>query len=67
MFLTHEEVCELTGAKLKRGQILNLVQNGIRHTIKVNGWPSVARASVINAPENQQQKEPLAWQPAKNK
>lgn len=67
MFLTHEEVCELTGARIKKNQILNLVQNGVRHTIKENGWPSVARHSVLNAQENYQQKESLSWQPAKNK
>lgn len=40
-FLTHEEVCELTGARTKAGQVLNLKKNGIRHTIKVSGWPCV--------------------------
>lgn len=47
MFLSHEEVCELTGAKTKAGQIENLKRNGIRHTVKRNGWPSVAAANVI--------------------
>jgi Domain of unknown function (DUF4224) len=37
-FLTHDEVCELTGARTKTGQILNLKRNGVRHTIKVSGW-----------------------------
>ena len=36
-FLSHEEVCELTGARTKAGQILSLKKNGVRHTIKVNG------------------------------
>ena len=47
-FLSHEEVCELTGARTKAGQILNLKKNGVRHTIKVNGWPSVT-AMAVNA------------------
>jgi len=45
-FLSHEEVCELTGARTKAGQILNLKKNGVRHTIKVNGWPSVTAMAV---------------------
>lgn len=45
-FLTHEQVCELTGAKTKKGQIDNLVRNSIRHSVKVNGWPCVTVAAV---------------------
>jgi len=45
-FLSHEEVCELTGARTKAGQILNLKKNGVRHTIKMNGWPSVTVMAV---------------------
>jgi hypothetical protein len=45
-FLSHEEVCQLTGARTKAGQITNLKRNGIRHTIKVNGWPSVTANAV---------------------
>lgn len=45
-FLTHEQVCELTGARTRKAQIGNLVSNGIRHSIKVNGWPSVTVAAV---------------------
>ncbi|WP_122734896.1 DUF4224 domain-containing protein, partial [Pseudomonas viridiflava] len=40
-FLSHEEVCELTGARTKAGQIAVLARNGIRHTIKRTGWPCV--------------------------
>ncbi|WP_412548528.1 DUF4224 domain-containing protein [Pseudomonas sp. MWU12-3091] len=36
-FLSHEEVCELTGSRTKAGQILNLKKNWIRHSIKRNG------------------------------
>ncbi len=45
-FLTHEQICELTGAKMKKSQIENLTRNGIRHSIKVSGWPCVTVASV---------------------
>lgn len=34
-FLSHEEVCELTGALTKAGQILNLKKNGkTRHKVR---------------------------------
>ena len=46
LFLTRDEVAELTGAKLKRRQIAVLVRNGIRHTINAAGWPMVTRAAV---------------------
>lgn len=46
-FLSHEQVCELTGAKSKAAQIKNLKLNGIRHTIKVSGWPCVTVAAVL--------------------
>lgn len=46
-FLSHEEVCQLTGARTKAGQIANLKRNGIRHSIKVNGWPSVTANAVM--------------------
>ena len=50
-FLSHEEVCELTGAKTKAGQIENLRRNGVRHTIKQNGWPAVTVSAVTGTPE----------------
>lgn len=45
-FLSHEELCELTGARTKAGQILNLKKNGIRHSIKRSGWPAVTTLAV---------------------
>ena len=48
-FLTHTQVCELTGARTKAGQILNLKKNGIRHSIKRNGWPAVTTDAVTAA------------------
>lgn len=49
-FLSHQEVCELTGAKTKAGQISVLVRNGIRHTIKRSGWPCVITAALTGNP-----------------
>ncbi len=63
MFLTHDEVCELTDARTKAGQIENLRRNGIRHTIKRSGWPSVTTAAIITPELNV--KEQTAWQPRK--
>jgi hypothetical protein len=61
-FLSHDEVCELTGARTKQRQILNLKRNGIRHTIKVNGWPSVTAAAITAAGIVPEQ---VTWQPRK--
>lgn len=49
LFLTpgsHGEVAELTGAHTKAGQIRNLLQNGIRHSINAAGWPVVLWANL---------------------
>ncbi|MFE1816450.1 DUF4224 domain-containing protein [Metapseudomonas otitidis] len=62
-FLTHEEVCQLTGARQKAGQIKALIRNGIRHTIKRNGWPCVTTAAIIGSPEQRVMRE--KWQPRK--
>lgn len=40
-FLSPKEIIELTGARTKAKQIDNLKQNGVRHNIKITGWPSV--------------------------
>ncbi|MQA53691.1 DUF4224 domain-containing protein [Pseudomonas piscis] len=63
-FLTHEEVCELTGARTKAGQIQVLSRNGIRHTIKRNGWPCVISAVLIAGPAFPKE-EATGWQPRK--
>lgn len=38
------EVAAMTGAHTRRGQIRNLQQNGVPHTVNAAGWPVVARA-----------------------
>jgi hypothetical protein len=60
-FLSHEQVCELTGAKTKAGQITILKRNGIRHTIKRNGWPCVVASALtgLTATTSEMPK----WQP----
>ncbi|WP_458761507.1 DUF4224 domain-containing protein [Pseudomonas chlororaphis] len=62
-FLSHEDVCQLTGARTKAGQIAVLVRNGIRHTIKRSGWPCVISAALIGGPVDP--KEKLTWKPRK--
>ena len=63
MFLSHDEVVELTGSHRKLAQIEILKRNGIRHTIKRSGWPCVARAAVIG--DQGHANEPTAWTPRK--
>jgi hypothetical protein len=62
-FLTNAQVCELTGARTKAGQIAVLARNGIRHIVKRNGWPCVTTAALIGAKE--QMKQHSGWQPRK--
>ena len=61
-FLSHEEVCELTGAKTKAGQVLVLKRNGIRHAIKRSGWPCVI-ASALTGETVAVSAEKPKWQP----
>lgn len=63
VFLTHEEICQLTGARTKAGQILVLKRNGIRHTIKRNGWPCVLASAITGTPEVR--KEVATWKSSK--
>lgn len=60
-FLSHEQVCELTGAKTKAGQITVLKRNGVRHTIKRNGWPCVIASALTGVATSAP--EALTWQP----
>lgn len=63
LFLSHDEVAELTGARTKAGQVTVLKKNGIRHTIKASGWPCVPRCAVTG--EKQAPKEKPEWTPRK--
>ncbi|WP_420917721.1 DUF4224 domain-containing protein [Pseudomonas syringae group genomosp. 7] len=61
-FLSHEEVCTLTGAKTKAGQITVLKRNGIRHTIKRSGWPCVIASALTGEAVTKTTDKPK-WQP----
>ncbi|RKS17090.1 uncharacterized protein DUF4224 [Pseudomonas sp. WPR_5_2] len=63
-FLTHEQVCELTAARTKAGQLTVLTRNGIRHTVKRNGWPCVTTSALIDS-KLVESTLPNAWQPRK--
>lgn len=59
LFLTTEELCELTGAKIKSKQIAVLRRNRIAFVERSNGTPVVTRATFMQ-PAPQQ----LAAKPA---
>ncbi|QZP18689.1 DUF4224 domain-containing protein [Pseudomonas sp. DR208] len=61
-FLSHEDVCTLTGARTKAGQIQVLKRNGIRHTIKRSGWPCVIASSLTGEAIAVSAEKPK-WQP----
>ncbi|MNQ84258.1 hypothetical protein D3C85_993800 [compost metagenome] len=63
-FLTHDEVCELTEARTRAGQILNLKKNGIRHTIKANGWPCVTVFAVTGQGAVPAEEKAPKWEPS---
>lgn len=63
MFLTHEQVGELTGARTRKRQLENLRSNGIRHTINAAGWPVVTVAAVEGRAQAKQE-SPKLWRPA---
>lgn len=63
MFLTREEIAELTGAKTKLRQIRVLVSNGIRHYLNAAGWAVVTRSSVEAVRDSKQ--EGPRWKPRK--
>lgn len=64
VFLTHEEICQLTGARTKADQACVLKQNGIKHTIKMNGLPCVISANLLPARGRLAEETPK-WTPRK--
>lgn len=60
MFLTREQVAELTGAKTRKGQIANLRKNGLRHTLNAAGWPMVTIA-VVEGTAKRNEPAPTQW------
>ena len=46
MFLTRDELADLTERKQKRKVIAWLVENGYKFELAADGWPKVLRAAV---------------------
>ena len=62
MFLTPEEIAILTGRKVKRLQIQQLLKMNIRHFVNACGSPVVAKSVVEGL--NQQAQNNATWIPA---
>lgn len=62
MFLTDEEVYQLTGSRRRKGQAEVLRRNGIPFFIRADGWPVVTVAAVEGRPERTSPAEP-EWIP----
>lgn len=58
LFLTRDELAELTRRKFKAGQVAFLIKNGIRHYLDGDGWPVVTRAA-IGIGDEAKEKPPL--------
>ena len=57
LFLTREEVIELTAYKNKSRQVSFLLENGLRYVVASDGHPKVYR-SQFEHPEKEKQIEP---------
>lgn len=62
MFLNHDEIAMLTGRKIKRLQIQQLLKMNIPHFVNACGFPVVPK-SVIEGSKQQAQNE-TTWIPA---
>lgn len=62
-FLSHEELCTLTGAKTKAGRITVSKRNGIRYTIKRSGWPCVIESALAGEAVTTTNPSKPKWQP----
>ena len=43
--LTHDEIVELTGKQKFKAQVRALIKMGVRHVVRTDGTPAVARAA----------------------
>ncbi len=48
LFLTRDEVSELTGYRIRRKVIEQLVRQGVQFYIAGDGWPRVPRSQIDN-------------------
>lgn len=65
LFLTDEELAQLTGRRLKSRQIQWLRQNGIPFRVNATGHPVVTRSAVEPRPAAGEQEQPprRRWTP----
>ncbi|PBQ14870.1 DUF4224 domain-containing protein [Pseudomonas congelans] len=62
-FLSHQELCTLTGAKTKARRITVSKRNGIRHTIKRSAWPCVIESALTGEAVTTMTSGKPKWQP----
>ena len=62
-FLTNDEVCTLTGCKLKKLQAEVLRKNGLPFTLNHQGRPIVTRTAIDGAAKKQTTEPKQAWSP----
>jgi hypothetical protein len=61
MFLTRDELAELTGYKVAKCQITWLIRNGVKHWVAKTGKPQVPRSAIdgtAKSPDDSQPFEP---------
>lgn len=59
MFLTREEIAELTGYKACKKQVEWLTRNGVRHWVAKTGRPVVPRSAIDGAPKPSDDQQPF--------
>lgn len=64
LFLTSEEVSELTGAKIKKRQVEWLRRSGLRFWVNLAGRPIVPRSAIDGLPPQPGERVREKWQPA---
>jgi hypothetical protein len=59
MFLTRDQIAELTGYKMPSKQIFWLTRNGVRHWVAATGWPVVPCSAIDGASKRQDDLPPF--------
>ncbi len=62
-FLTNDEVCTLTGCKLKKLQAKVLRQNGLPFTLNHHGRPIVTRSAIDGTAKKPTTEPKQGWSP----
>jgi hypothetical protein len=59
IFLTADELIELTGYKLSRCQVRWLIKNGVKHWVPATGRPVVPRSAIDGASPVNEDSQPF--------